>query len=246
VGVALVCAAAIAVAGIGFVSGGLVLPFDMNRHATSASGWGAFLVVVLFAPTALLLALVGYQQMIEKLVAEIDQQRRQLTVLVGHDALTGLPQMGIASDRLDAAIAQSRRHHDKVALLFIDLDGFKLVNDVHGHAAGDYLLQEVAQRLRASVSANDTVARVGGDEFLIVLARLGSESDADAVAQRVLEMVGRPVAWQARTLQVGASIGIALYPDHASEAGMLRPLADAAMYGVKRHGRNGYRFAELR
>ncbi len=167
-------------------------------------------------------------------------------MLVGHDALTGLPQMGIASDRLDSAIAQSRRHHDKVALLFIDLDGFKLVNDVHGHAAGDHLLQEVAHRLRASVSAADTVARVGGDEFLIVLARLGSVGDADVVAQRVLEVIGRPVAWQSRNLQVGASIGIALYPDHASEAGMLRPLADAAMYGVKRHGRNGYRHAELR
>ena len=242
IALALVCAALMFVSGTGFVTGMLSTPFDLNAHATNASAWAAFLVVVLFAPLALLLALGGYQSMIEKLVAELHAQRQLLVRQVGHDPLTDLPLMRLASDRLDAALTQARRAGDKVALLFVDLDGFKAVNDTHGHLAGDHLLRTLATRLQALVREGDTVARVGGDEFILILAGLGTREVASRLADAIVAGISAPVDWQGGALRVGASVGIALYPDHAADGEALRRLADSAMYGVKKAGKNGWRF----
>jgi diguanylate cyclase (GGDEF)-like protein len=240
---ALACAALLLTVGVFFVGGTLAPPFDLNQHARSPSAWGAFLMVVLFAPLALLLALGSYQATVAQLVEQVNQQRLQLARQVGHDTLTGLPLLPLAVDRLDMALKQARRSGRRVALLFVDLDGFKAVNDQHGHAAGDHVLQQVALRLQRALRDEDTVARVGGDEFVIVLGHLAEAQPAARLAAELNADLAQPIAWQGRTLHVAASIGIALFPDHGADAESLRRLADAAMYGVKKAGRNGYAFA---
>jgi diguanylate cyclase (GGDEF)-like protein len=243
VALAVLCALLLVVAGGGFVSGTIDLPFDMNQHVRNGSAWAAFLVVVLFAPLALLLALGSYQTTVERLVAQVNEQREQLERQVGHDSLTGLPLMRLAGDRLDVAIKHARRAGHKVAVLFVDLDGFKAVNDSLGHAAGDHVLQQVAQRLRRAVRDEDTVARVGGDEFVVVMGGIADPADAQRLAAVINAAVTRPIDWQGASARVSASVGISLFPDHADDAEALRRAADAAMYVVKNSGRNNYAFA---
>jgi len=240
--VALVCALLLLAAGLGFVGDALALPFDLNQHARSISAWSAFLVVVLFAPFALLLALGSYQATVAQLVEQVNRHRLQLERQVGHDTLTGLPLLPLATDRLEMAMKHARRSGHAVALLFVDLDGFKAVNDRHGHVAGDHVLQQVAARLRQAVREEDTVARIGGDEFIVVLGNLGDAEPAARLAGKLNAELALPIDWHGQRLQVGASIGIALFPEHAQDADALRRLADAAMYGVKKAGRGGYGF----
>ena len=240
---AVICALLFMLSGAGFISGEVALPFDLNAHVRSPSAWAAFLVVVMFAPLALLLALGSYQATVERLVAQVNEQRDRLERQVGHDTLTGLPLMRLASDRLEVAIKHARRADNKVAVLFVDLDGFKAINDGHGHAAGDHVLRRVAQRLRLTVRDEDTVARVGGDEFVVVIGGLVDSADAARLAGNINAALARAIEWQGAALQVGASVGIALFPDHADDAESLRRLADAAMYQVKHSGKNSYGFA---
>lgn len=162
-----------------------------------------------------------------------------------HDPLTGLPNRMLLQDRLEQNLAVARRQQGGLALLYIDLDGFKPVNDTFGHLAGDQLLQGVAQRFQACVRESDTVARLGGDEFVILLTGLAVESgEASAqVAEKILEVLETPFdLGGARSAQVGASIGIALYPQDAATAQELMADADTAMYAAKRAGRRCYRF----
>ncbi len=240
---ALASASMLSLSGVGFVSGALAPPFDLNAHLGNASAWSAFLVVVVFAPLALLLALGSYQSMVERLVAQVDDQRRRLEAQVGHDTLTGLPLMRLAADRVDVAIRHARRVGCKVALLFVDLDGFKAINDGHGHAAGDHVLQEVAARLRGCVREEDTVARVGGDEFVVVAGDLTGAAGAERLARDIHAALAAPVTWQRAALQASASVGIALFPDDADDGEALRRAADAAMYGAKHAGRSRHAFA---
>ncbi|MCU0929323.1 MAG: GGDEF domain-containing protein [Burkholderiaceae bacterium] len=214
-------AGVLAVAGIGFVGGVLRAPIDLQAHATSASGWVSFLVVLAVVPLVVMYAAGGIQQHLIALLAqlrdqrdELEAQRVELLRLASHDELTGLPLARLALDRLEMALHAAQRRGEKVGVLFVDLDGFKAVNDRHGHLAGDALLRAVAQRLRAAVRAEDTVARVGGDEFVVV-----------AVEQR-----------GGATVRVGASVGLAMFPDDAPDAESLRRRADAAMYRAKNAG----------
>ena len=243
VALAVLCAVLLLVAGAGFVGGTIDLPFDMNQHVRNGSAWAAFLVVVMFAPLALLLALGSYQATVERLVAQVNEQRDRLERQVGHDTLTGLPLMRLASDRLEVAIKHALRADHKVVVLFVDLDGFKAINDDHGHASGDPVLQQVAQRLRRNVRDEDTVARVGGDEFVAVIGGITDPADMERLARIINAAVARPIEWQGAALRVSASIGISLFPDHADDAESLRRAADAAMYMVKKSGRNHYAFA---
>ena len=175
----------------------------------------------------------------ERLRAE---QAAQVLHLAHHDGLTGLPNRRSFAERLDALLALARRHHHPVALMFIDLDGFKAVNDTHGHAAGDQLLQVVAVRIQGCLRDGDLLFRMGGDEFTAVLSRVVAADDADAVARRVLAAVAQPVTVSGATASVSASIGIALYPtDAAAPDGLLR-LADDAMYRAKAAGKGRHAF----
>jgi diguanylate cyclase (GGDEF)-like protein/PAS domain S-box-containing protein len=154
------------------------------------------------------------------------------------DPLTGLPNRTLLRDRLSQALATARRQRHKVALLFIDLDRFKIINDSLGHSVGDLLLQEVAKRLNKCVREQDTVARLGGDEFLIVLTHLQKVQDAAVVAERVMDEMTASLNIQGHALNVSCSLGISIFPDHGPDGETLVKNADAAMYRAKQTGRN--------
>ena len=156
-----------------------------------------------------------------------------------HDSLTGLANRSLLNDRIAQAIALAKRSGRKVAVALLDLDHFKQVNDLHGHAAGDALLREIAERLRRCVRESDTVARLGGDEFVVVLSDLGEAIDAEQIGQKIVAAVKEPVVHGKEALHVGASVGFALFPDHGEHGEILLRNADMAMYHVKSRGRNG-------
>jgi diguanylate cyclase (GGDEF)-like protein len=162
-----------------------------------------------------------------------------------HDALTGLPNRSLLEDRLKQAISSAERFHRMVTVVFIDLDGFKLINDSLGHQTGDELLKIIADRMLTCVRSVDTVVRLGGDEFVIVLPELGEA--VVPTLQRIQEAIAQPVRLGSQTLQVSGSIGLAIYPADGTDAGSLLMNADAAMYRAKELGRNNYQFyaAEL-
>ncbi len=168
----------------------------------------------------------------------------KLVHLAQHDSLTDLPNRGVLEDRLAQALALARRHQQRLALLFVDLDHFKNINDFFGHAVGDGLLRSVAERLLACVRSSDTVSRLGGDEFLILLSEVACPADAAIIAEKILLALSLPHRVDRRDLNLSASVGIVTYPDDGMEAQTLLKHADLAMYGAKDTGRNTYRFFE--
>jgi diguanylate cyclase (GGDEF)-like protein/PAS domain S-box-containing protein len=176
---------------------------------------------------------------------DIDDRKlaeERVQFLAYYDALTGLPNRTLLRDRLAKAFAGARRQKYKVALLFLDLDRFKDINDSLGHSVGDLLLQEVAERLRRWGREQDTVARVGGDEFLIVLTGLKDVMDVAVAAERLMDAMTAEFAVQGRSLSIGCSVGISIFPEHGTAADDLIKNADAAMYCAKGAGRNNFRF----
>ncbi|MEX2644419.1 MAG: GGDEF domain-containing protein [Acetobacterales bacterium] len=173
------------------------------------------------------------------------ERRRQEQVWreANFDDVTGLPNRRLTTDRLATALAQARRYDKLGALLFVDLDDFKGVNDVHGHDVGDAVLRTVAERLTGAVRRSDTVGRFAGDEFLIVVSEIAGEEDADVVAEKVLEVIAAPIGIAGEPVSVSASIGVALYPDAEAEADQMIVRADHAMYAAKASGRNTTRRA---
>jgi diguanylate cyclase (GGDEF)-like protein/PAS domain S-box-containing protein len=159
-----------------------------------------------------------------------------------HDSLTELPNRVLLNDRLKQAVRMDERHHKKLAVLFVDLDHFKPINDSLGHATGDALLKSVAKRLREALREVDTVSRHGGDEFVILLPEIEEASDAALVAEKVLAGLATPHLIGDRELHVTASIGISIYPDHGRMAEILVNRADLAMYEAKKSGGRSYRF----
>lgn len=174
-------------------------------------------------------------------VAEHDAQR--LEFLAHHDPLTALPNRAMFADRAREAVAHARRHEKTAAFLFLDLDSFKQVNDGLGHEVGDELLKITAARLRASVRSDDFVARIGGDEFCVLLQDIAEPREAAAVAQKLVQELGRPCRVGEHEVVSGASIGIACVPQDGNEANALLRLADHAMYRAKELGRSRYQFS---
>jgi diguanylate cyclase (GGDEF)-like protein/PAS domain S-box-containing protein len=167
---------------------------------------------------------------------------QRIAHMAHHDALTGLPNRVLLRDRIRQAIAQAHRNGSRVAVLFLDLDRFKTINDSLGHQLGDRLLQSVASRILVCVREGDTVARVGGDEFVIVIPAIMSASDASAVAAKILEVLGSAFHLHGNDLHVDASIGLSLYPADGADAETLMRNADTAMYHAKDSGRANYKF----
>lgn len=174
-------------------------------------------------------------------ISERKKVEERITHLAQHDALTDLPNRPLFSDRLEQAVALARRDGTGLALMFLDLDSFKPINDTYGHAVGDLLLQEAARRMRECVRASDTVGRIGGDEFVVLLHRIESESDALTVAEMLRQALCRPFELAGQRLEISCSIGIAIYPDHGADEIELAQSADSAMYRAKREGRNRVR-----
>lgn len=158
----------------------------------------------------------------------------------GHDALTELPNRVLLLDRLAHAIAGADRHNPRLAVLFMDIDNFKQINDTYGHAVGDEVLELAARRLVSSVRAADTVSRYGGDEFLILLSEVSHPEDAAMIADKVIAAIGAQSHVGGHVLQLSVSIGISLYPDDGVDAATLIACADASMFRAKRHGGSSY------
>jgi diguanylate cyclase (GGDEF)-like protein len=168
----------------------------------------------------------------------------RIDLLVHHDSLTGLPNRLLARDRFEQAVAMAQRNGYRVALVFLDLDDFKTVNDSLGHATGDQLLCQVARRIAGVVRASDTVSRQGGDEFLMVLSSLTDAESAVTTAMKIIEVLSAPFEMNGLEMSVTCSLGIALYPDHGVDFDTLLKNADVAMYRAKDSGRNAFRFYE--
>ena len=171
-------------------------------------------------------------------ITESKQVLEHLNAMSRHDALTGLANRTLLAERTSQALAAARREAHHAAVIFLDLDGFKPVNDEYGHAVGDALLVEVAARLRGGVRASDTVARLGGDEFVVLLAGVVESPQALALAEKLRADVARPCLLAGQALQVTASVGVALFPDHGADAEQLFRRADEAMYAAKQAGAN--------
>ncbi len=173
---------------------------------------------------------------------ELLKKKLELDHLAYHDTLTNLPNRALFFDRLSQAIKTAHRDNKKVALLFIDLDNFKEINDTFGHDTGDRVLQIIAQRLEQLVRESDTVARLGGDEFTIVLGELKHGEDSVVLADKILEAIQKPIEIEKHHFYLSCSIGIAIYPDDAQRAEELIKFADSAMYKAKKEGKNNFQF----
>lgn len=176
-------------------------------------------------------------------VTELREAQARLLRQAQYCALTDLPNRALFSDRLTLALALAARNQTKLAVLFVDLDEFKPVNDTLGHAAGDALLKKAAQRMRHCVRQSDTVARLGGDEFVVLLPSIQGHEDALLVAEKMRLVLQEPFELDGPVVRISASIGVAIYPDHGSNELELSKRADHAMYLVKAQGRNGVRLA---
>ena len=215
---------------------------NMGAMGLSA-GWLAPLIIV-FAVTVLSIALIvsTLDLRASVLASSLAEAHQELHFMALHDSLTKLPNRALLEDRLDQEIEIAKRDRSTFSVLFLDLDGFKKVNDAFGHQIGDQLLVEVARRLKSAVRGRDTVARIGGDEFVLVV-EAPKPSDAATLAEKLIESVQKPCEVSGRDCRVSASIGIALYDDSTERDGLLKN-ADAAMYHAKALGRNCYCFFE--
>jgi diguanylate cyclase (GGDEF)-like protein/PAS domain S-box-containing protein len=177
-------------------------------------------------------------------ITDRKRAEEELRFLANYDALTGLPNRTMLLTRMTRAMARSRRHNQRIAILFLDLDRFKQINDSLGHAAGDELLRGVAERMRSAVREIDTVARLSGDEFVMLIEEIESIEGALIAAQRVLDQFAEPFTLAGTDVVVSPSIGLAIFPDHAERADELVKAADLAMYAAKAAGRNTIRMFE--
>jgi len=224
--------------------------FSANALCTGAGTDQRWLALTIAVPAIAVLSittiLLVYQAHLESHTRKHNQQlelaNAQLEHAATHDALTGLPNRLLLMDRLAQATAQSERYSRGFAVLVVDLDRFKSINDSLGHMAGDGMLTEVAQRLRALLRKADTLARLGGDEFVLVLNEIASPREAESVASKVLASLAAPVTLSGIEVQISASIGISVFPEDGVDADSLLKHADAAMYHAKKNGRNAFQF----
>ncbi|MES2016180.1 MAG: EAL domain-containing protein [Pseudomonadota bacterium] len=186
--------------------------------------------------------LAGANALLQGEIVERRQAEARVHHMAYHDSLTGLPNRALLSDRLDRAMLAVQRSERKLAVMFIDLDRFKTINDSLGHLTGDYLLKEVASRLCRAVRASDTVARLGGDEFVVLVPGIRASDECTHVAEKIIEVLAAPFPIEGRMLHITPSIGISMYPDDGGDVETLMRHADAAMYHAKANGRNNYQF----
>ncbi|MFJ3055453.1 diguanylate cyclase domain-containing protein [Herbaspirillum sp. NPDC087042] len=210
--------------------------FGMDNHEMATMG---SLLLGIAAPGLLLTLLARARSRCRQLDRQLEQVRASTEALrrqALHDSLTGLPNRVLLEDRIEQAIAKAHRDHGRFALLFIDLDDFKRVNDEHGHAAGDLLLVQLGRRLLGSLRQSDTVARIGGDEF-VVLTEIAANNDVSALREKITHALAQPFQIGAARLQVSASLGHARFPEEGLSMAELLARADEGMYHLKRQRR---------
>jgi diguanylate cyclase (GGDEF)-like protein len=174
--------------------------------------------------------------------AENEKSKSEMTILARYDFLTSLPNRAQLYDRIDQAIAMAKRHPTKLAVLFLDLDKFKIINDSHGHAIGDKLLQSVAERLKSAVRNTDTVSRLGGDEFVLLLSEVNEDEKLQMKIEEIHSVITAPYSIGGHELHIGATIGVSIFPQDGDNSATLIRNADTAMYFGKKSGRNSYQF----
>jgi len=206
---------------------------DINAPAMALAGMAAILSFAL---------LVAFLRSHERQHRSLEEKRRAIEHLALHDALTGLPNRFLMLAHLEQAVSLAQRHDMKVGVLFLDLDGFKPINDRLGHPVGDIVLQETARRLQSCVRDCDTASRYGGDEFVILLTEIWGEENAALVAEKVLAAINQPIQIGSESVQVSSSIGIAIFPCDGSDAKALIEQADKAMYEAKQNGPGQFAF----
>lgn len=220
------------IAVIGF---GVVLAFTPYWQQARLTGAGLLLGLIVL-PLYQLMLLRRLQTVNDRLSEELNKTLHAAS----HDTLTGLANRGYFFQRLDEEITRSKRYDARFAVMFIDLDGFKDINDRLGHQAGDEVLKQTALRLREVCRQSDLAARFGGDEFALIIAGVDECDKVREPARRVAEAVSRPIAWQDQRLQLSASVGVSLYPHDGATPDALTHTADLAMYKVKRQGKRGH------
>jgi diguanylate cyclase (GGDEF)-like protein len=197
----------------------------------------SLILIILVAPPLFLVFSEIQRRDIARQRAEEKLSRQAM-----YDELTGLPNRRLLADRLNHTLAMARRQGINVGILYIDLDGFKLVNDSLGHSVGDLLLEQVAERLRSRIRESDTLARLGGDEFTVVLSQLRERQDAESVARQLIDQLSMPFHLGEHAVTISGSVGISVFPEHGSEPESLLQHADSAMYHAKRQGKNRMNF----
>jgi diguanylate cyclase (GGDEF)-like protein len=200
----------------------------------------ATLTAIAGAVLSLLLAMLSWQmingrEQALRLAAAMTEELRHMAQ---HDPLTGLPNRALFGDRLDHELARAKRQHGRFAMVFLDLDYFKPINDSLGHDVGDLVLQQVARQLKATVREADTVGRLGGDEFVVLMAQLSASEAILTLAEKLHQAVRQPFVVAGHELSVSCSIGVAVYPENGTSAAALTKSADAAMYRAKQDGRD--------
>ena len=211
-------------------------------HPSSLGVWVGVTTLVILLGTLVLSSMDSHTAVrTAGLVETLQHEYQELRTVAMYDPLTGVPNRLLLQDRLEQAVRRAQRSDKRFAVMFLDLDRFKSVNDTHGHAVGDLLLRQVATRLCRAVRKEDTVARTGGDEFVIVLAEVKSRCDAEAVGSKIVAELNHPFEVESHVLDISSSVGISLFPDHAQDIPGLLKAADAAMYEIKNSGRNGVR-----
>lgn len=175
-------------------------------------------------------------------ISERKRSENQLLQLAHYDQVTSLPNRVLFSDRFQQVLRNAQRQNQPVTLMYLDLDHFKEVNDTLGHDVGDVLLKAVAARLMKCVRADDTVARMGGDEFTVILNNLNHQAITERIAQNILDKLTEPFDLNGEVVHISASIGISVYPENGTEEDVLLKNADHAMYYAKQHGRNCYHY----
>jgi diguanylate cyclase (GGDEF)-like protein len=218
------------------VDGGKNSPLDLLRDSSLILGVSGIAIWIIVND------LRGALERVRVQIARARESQTRLTYLSQHDELTGLPNRNLGRDRIEQAIVQAQRHQSRVALLFVDLDNFKEVNDTLGHAAGDEFLIEIAQRLQDAVRKSDVVCRHGGDEFVIGISEVAHAGDAASAADKIMARLNQTIRLKGAELAATCSIGIALYPEDARDYEGLLRRADIAMYQAKESGRNDCRF----
>ncbi len=173
-------------------------------------------------------------------ITERKRVEEELVFMATHDQLTSLSNRALFNDRLAVELARTRRNPKKLAVMLLDLDEFKEINDTLGHSFGDKLLKAIAKRLSGLLRESDTVARMGGDEFLLLLSEVVHVNDVVNIAQKIIDAIRKPISVDGHKLNITTSLGIAVYPEDGRDANTLIKNADIAMYNVKKHGRNGY------
>ncbi|MEH6446529.1 MAG: GGDEF domain-containing protein [Oceanospirillaceae bacterium] len=236
----LAIASILSVIGYAYTQGYIEPKIKPDLLITTPVYWVSFIVLMLLCFLMICNAIISYRDRIDELYATIELQNQQLLKLLATDPLTDLASSRLVDDRLQMTIKHCNRYKTTAAVLFIDIDNFKQVNDSFGHTIGDDCLKELAKRLTASVRETDTVARLGGDEFLVILEQLDIESELEGMLQEMLNRIRHPIITGAGAIKVTCSIGAAIIPQDGNSITQLKSRADEAMYQAKRYGKNQF------